>query len=152
MKAPIFALIGVVAAVALSVLVMTNLERQHRAVAALPPVEYVTHEDMQALLVSGRKLVGVLGTGSMAPYIPKGDPRKIVAYAELEGSDFGDLHVGDLVVYRSARGGVIHQVSSKDNDGWIVSGLNNKFYDATRVVRSNFSGRVVRTFVLKTGP
>jgi hypothetical protein len=74
----------------------------------------------------------VLGTGSMAPYIPASpagsDPLKVVvALAKPSIMPFTAIRKGDLVIYRPswAKGCVIHQAAQKQGDRWIMSGLHN---------------------------
>ena len=81
---------------------------------------------------AGVGCIGVLGTGSMAPFIPPApegsDPMfTIVAYAKPSNRPFEAIRKGDLVVYRPswAKGLVIHQAAQKQGNKWIMSGLNN---------------------------
>lgn len=105
----------------------------------------------------GARIVGVLGTGSMAPYIPAApaghDPRlTIVAYAAIKkGAAYGDVKKGQLVVYEyvPVRGSsYMHAAAERDALGWIMSGLNNARSEVnTRVTNENFKGIVTQVFV-----
>lgn len=100
-------------------------------VAGLPPrIVCASLED--AWLRAGSTAFPVLGTGSMAPFIPPSAAGKdplttVVAFAKPDSKPFGAISKGDLVVYRPAwaKGCVIHQAAQKDSGGWIMSGLNN---------------------------
>ena len=77
--------------------------------------------------------IEVLGTGSMAPYIPaapKGkDPLTTVcAIVKPSSKPFSAISKGDLVVYQPtwAKRYVIHQAAKKQDDKWIMSGLHNR--------------------------
>ena len=101
--------------------------------------------------------VGVLGTGSMAPYIPsasKGaDPLKtVVAYVVLNPDlAYKDITPGALVIYsiNYVKGfNTMHQAALLDGAGWIMTGLGNKEYEnKVRVTAANFVGIVSRTYV-----
>ena len=116
-------------------------------VKALPPFQFVAPHEIDGLLRKGYPLVAVLGTGSMQPYIPAGNG--VVAWAMVTSCDFRTLGKGDLVVFRTPIGNVIHQLAQLDGDGWITTGLHNNGYDSTRVTRDTFVGRTVKTYLLK---
>ena len=106
---------------------------------------------------SGGVIIEVLGTGSMAPYIPAAptgaDPlNTVVAIVVTQPrATFADIAAGSLVTYRaewSPRFSVMHQAARRDSNGWIMTGLANAEYEARwRVTENNFLGIVSRTFV-----
>jgi hypothetical protein len=67
----------------------------------------------------------------------------------IERCDFRVLGQGDLVVFRTPSGNVVHQLAELTASGWITSGLHNSSYDSTRVTAETFVGRVVKTYLLK---
>ena len=100
--------------------------------------------------------VAVLGTGSMAPYIPASrsglDPLATVcAYVVLvPGARYTDITPGALCIYVPAWAGrhVMHQAAAQDAAGWIMTGLHNEHYEnRERVTALNFIGLVARTYV-----
>lgn len=103
-----------------------------------------------ALANNGGTIAAVLGTGSMAPYIPAGDPAQVVAYAVTRnGATFDDVTPGAVCVYRhsaSPVGVTIHGAAERTGSGWVMSGLHNSRSDI-RMTRENFVGIVVRVFV-----
>jgi len=106
---------------------------QHRAMASGLPPRVVCLSPVDAHMQAGPTAYEVVGTGSMAPYIPaapKGaDPLKtVVALAKPVSLPFKAIRKGDLVVYRPkwANGLVIHQAAQETASGWIMSGLGNK--------------------------
>jgi len=120
----------------------------HRSmVKALPPSYTVVPHEIDGMLREGYPLVAVLGTGSMQPYIPAGEGR--VAWVMIERCDFRVLGQGDLVVFRTPSGNVVHQLSELTAEGWTATGLHNSHYDPTRVTAETFVGRVVKTYLLK---
>ena len=84
----------------------------------------------------------VLGTGSMAPLIPAGDPDSVVAVVSFSSTTYTKLQVGDLVVYRVGSAYIIHQLTNKTPQGWVAAGTHNSFYDKTPVTEENFVGHV----------
>jgi hypothetical protein len=116
-------------------------------VKALPPSQPVAPHEIDGMLREGYPLVAVLGTGSMQPYIPAGEGR--VAWVMVERCDFRVLGKGDLVVFRTPSGNILHQLAQLTAAGWITSGLHNASYDTTRVYPETFVGRVVKTYILK---
>lgn len=105
---------------------------QRRQMVAALPTRIVCTSLEDAWFRAGSTAFPVLGTGSMAPFIPpapKGsDPMfTIVAYAKPDSRPFEAIRKGDLVVYRPswAKGLIIHQAVQKQGNGWIMSGLNN---------------------------
>lgn len=127
------------------------VKRSHNTmVHALPPSVQSSPAEVQLLVLAGVDMVAVQGTGSMRPYIPSGNAaNEIVAYVSIERVPFSDLKQGDLVTYRTQAGNILHQLAAKDGDGWIASGLHNAGYDRSRVTVSNFTGRVVKTYIVK---
>lgn len=129
-------------------------------IAALPPrIECRDQADAQTqatawIAAHGGELVPVVGTGSMAPYIPAAapgsDPRTtIVAYAVIDSSAYALVHTGDLCVYVAewSHTPTIHQVVEQDPLGWIMSGLHNaRSETAWRMTEANFIGRVITIF------
>ena len=106
---------------------------QHRAMASGLPPRIVCLSPVDAHIQAGPTAYEVVGTGSMAPYIPaapKGsDPLKtVVALAKPVSLPFKAIRKGDLVVYRPkwANGLIIHQAAQETASGWIMSGLGNK--------------------------
>jgi len=105
---------------------------------------------------SGGVVIAVLGTGSMAPYIPAAppdaNPREwIAAYAVTAPATFADIRPGSLCLYRaewSPSVSVIHQAAQRDSLGWVMSGLHNPRSEPQwRVTPANFIGITARVFV-----
>lgn len=100
------------------------------------------------------RVVAVLGTGSMQPYLPAApagaDPMKtVVAYAvKRANARFSDIQSGDLCLYQpswqvSHDTSCMHQAASRDSGGWIMTGSHNPTYEnTTRVTEANFIGIV----------
>lgn len=126
---------------------VVEIRKYQIALRSLPPTETVIPAQIQALLIAGKDIVAIMGTGSMRPYIPEGDG--VVAYAEVERVKFSDLKRGDLVTFRRTKYNVIHQIVARDGDAWISSGLGNSFYDEIRVTDKNLIGRVTKTYILE---
>jgi len=144
------AIIALVACIlALSLLAMCELKRQHNAVTALPKTVQVDLHEVQHLILTGHDLVAVMGTGSMQPYIPGGDDDGIVAYVQVERPAYSALRKGDLVVFRAGSINILHQIAEREGEDWISTGLHNSHYDGTRVTEKNIIGRVVKTYILK---
>lgn len=115
-----------------------------------PPRVEISASQVDKLLREESNLVAVRGTGSMAPYIPAGDPNKIVAWVKVERCEFDELLIGQIVVFDTAKFGLIlHRLAQKTAAGFITSGDHNHNYDSSRVYPENFRGRVVKTYVLK---
>ena len=120
------------------------------------PERIKCRDEAEARALAGLSAIPVLGTGSMAPFIPPAsagkDPLKtIVALVVLERSaSFLDVSAGDLCIYYPAwhDGPVMHQAALKDSGGWIMSGLGNaKSEAAWRVTSDNFGGIVKKAFI-----
>jgi len=152
----------VVAACILVALVAFGWLHQRTMIAGLPPREVC--ENGQAALIAagefaraqGGTVIAVLGTGSMAPYIPAApagsDPlATLAAYAVTTPATFADIRPGSLCLYRaewSPSVSVIHQAAQRDGDGWVMSGLHNARSEASwRVTPANFIGITARVFV-----
>ena len=117
-------------------------------------IECKTQAEAQAL--AGPGAISVLGTGSMAPYIPAAatglDPLATVcAYVVLvPGATVEGVTPGALCIYvpEWARRNVMHQAASFSEGGWIMTGLGNKTYEnSERMTGRNFVGIVARTYV-----
>lgn len=153
---------GAIAALAFIAL-LTGIARhsQRMLEAGLPPrvvcasQSEATTAALRQIVEHGGGLVGVLGTGSMAPYIPAAarDPKKtIVGYlVTAERGRFEDIRRGNLVIYEYAPepgSNYVHGAAEKTADGWIMSGLHNARSESwTRVTSKNFKGIVTHTFV-----
>ena len=120
------------------------------------PARIVCANQGEAFGLAGVGATPVLGTGSMAPWIPAAlpglDPRKtVVAYAVIDtAATFDGITTGALVVYSAtwAGGRVIHQAAAKDSGGWIMSGLHNERSETwERVTAKNYIGTVARVYV-----
>jgi hypothetical protein len=130
--------------------------RSERVLLAGLPTRVVVASEADAWTLAGPSAVVVLGTGSMAPYIPaapKGaDPLRTVSalVVLVSGARYADIAVGSLVIYvpRWAGRNVMHQAAQIDAGGWIMTGLGNKDYETKeRVTAANFVGIVARTYV-----
>jgi hypothetical protein len=85
----------------------------------------------------------------MQPLIPAStDPAEIVALAQLDRCAFALLGPGELIVFRSRYGYIIHRLAELTRDGWITDGTHNKFYDQGRVTESTYVGRAVKIYTL----
>ena len=130
--------------------------RSERVLLAGLPTRVVVASEAEAWTLAGPSAVVVLGTGSMAPYIPSApagaDPlRTVSALAVLmSGASYSDIKAGALVIYvpRWAGRNVMHQAAQIDGKGWIMTGLGNKDYETKeRVTAANFVGIVQRTYI-----
>lgn len=146
MKLILLASIAGLGAAVLAVLVAEEIQRHRSMVKALPPSFTVAPHEIDRMLREGYPLVAILGTGSMQPYIPAGEGR--VAWCMTERCDFNLLGKGDLVVFRTPSGNILHQLAQLTAAGWITSGLHNSKYDNTRVTAEIFVGRVVKTYII----
>lgn len=148
------AVVVVAALLALAWSAQRTLER------GLPPRDDTSRSQAAALVAAnswaitnnGGMVSAVLGTGSMAPYIPAGDPpSQIVAYAVTHGgATFYDVTPGALCLYRYGTGNIvaIHGAAKLSGAGWVMSGLHNANSDIT-MTRDNFIGIVARVFIWK---
>ena len=130
-----------------SALIYADMKRNKDMVKALPPSSYIAPHEIDAMLREGYRLVAIMGTGSMQPYIPAGEGR--VAWVLVDRCDFRLLGAGDLIVFSTPKGNVCHQLATLTAAGWITSGLHNSSYDTTRVYPETFLGRVVKTYIVK---
>ena len=130
--------------------------RSERVLLAGLPTRVVVASEADAWTLAGPSAVVVLGTGSMAPYIPAApagaDPlRTVSALAVLvSGARYADIKAGSLCIYVPVWAGrnVMHQAAQIDAGGWIMTGLGNKTYETKeRVTAANFVGIVARTYV-----
>lgn len=156
-------LLGGAAVLGVALLVGIAWRSQRVLERGLPPrVECASQADAQAKALAyiaehGGSIVSVLGTGSMAPYIPPAaagsDPFKtVVALVVTDArATFADIAPGKLCLYRaewSPTLSVLHGAAQKDGDGWIMSGLANAHSEAfERMTPQKFDGVAVRTFV-----
>ncbi len=153
----------VVAACILVALVAFGWLHQRTMAAGLPP-RTVCPTQIDALAQAGAyakahgyRVTPVLGTGSMAPYIPAAptgaDPlATVMAYVVIDpAASFDAITPGALCIYRtewSPRYSVLHQAAQRDGLGWIMSGLHNpRSESAWRITPQNFDGIVRATFV-----
>lgn len=130
--------------------------QQHKAMVAGLPARHVCASQEEARQQAGGLAYPVLGTGSMAPYLPASRPgvdlsSVVVAYAVpdvLKG--FNDVKKGDLCVYWAgwAMATVVHQAAEKDKSGWVMSGLNNKRSETwARMTPDNFRAVIKEVYV-----
>jgi hypothetical protein len=150
-------LIGLLA-LGLVVILALALRSERVLVNGLPP-RVIVNSRVEAQEMAGALAIGVLGTGSMAPYIPSAlngaDPLKtIVAYAVVNTNlDYKDITPGALVIYsiNYVKGSnTMHQAALLDASGWIMTGLNNKEYEnRVRVTSDNFVGIVSKVYIWK---
>jgi len=145
------------ALLALGLVVVLGLAlRSERVLLAGLPTRVVVASETEAWKLAGPSAVVVLGTGSMAPYIPAApagaDPlRTVSALAVLvSGARYADIKAGALCIYVPVWAGrnVMHQAAQIDAGGWIMTGLGNKTYETMeRVTAANFVGIVSRTYI-----
>lgn len=137
--------------------VVLFLARQNRRILVdgLPP-RIVAMSEADARGLAGPGAVAVLGTGSMAPFIPPAraglDPfTTICAFVVLQpGATVDDVRAGALCVYEPewAKRSVMHQAAIFADGGWIMTGLHNKVYEnKERMTGRNFIGLVARVYV-----
>jgi hypothetical protein len=149
-------IVALLCVAALGVIVFLARHNQRTLTASLPP-RIVCADQADAQRQAGPTAIAVLGTGSMAPFIPAAlsglDPfTTVVAYA-VPSPDlvFGDIKAGRLVVYApswSPKFSVMHLAASQDAGGWIMSGLANRDYEASeRVTREKFRAIVSAVYV-----
>lgn len=149
--------VGLVLALVLGLAALLIVSKRHQAEIArgLPP-RIVCANQGEAFALAGVGATPVLGTGSMAPWIPAAlpglDPRQtVVAYAVIDSAaTFDGITTGALVVYFAtwAGGRVIHQAAARDGGGWIMSGLHNERSETwERVTAANYIGTVARVYV-----
>ena len=161
MKQIAYLILGLVLVVSLLAMARRRSNLLHQG---LPPQELVGSQLEASILAStrGEVVIGVLGTGSMAPYIPASargeDPlTTTVAYAVLDQTrGYKDLHPGDLVVYHAdwnPENPVIHLAEVFDQGGWIMTGLHNKSSETHwRITENRFVGVAAKTYVWPVKP
>ena len=139
----------------LAALLVVSKRKQTDLARGLPP-RIVCASQGEAFAQAGVGATPVLGTGSMAPWIPAAlpglDPRKtVVAYAVIDtAATYDGITTGALVVYFAtwAGGRVLHQAAARDGGGWIMSGLHNERSETwERVTAKNYIGTVARVYV-----
>lgn len=149
------ALLALGLALLLAAIIVVAKRKEATLVAGLP-VRIVCADQRAAEAQAGPGAIGVLGTGSMAPYIPAALPGRdplttVVAYAVLDrAAPFAGLTVGALVVYTPAwaSGRVMHQAAARDASGWIMAGLHNTRSETwDRLTPANYIGTVARIYV-----
>lgn len=80
-------------------------------------------------------------TGSMRPTFGAN------AFVVVERAAWGELNVGDIVVYRTRAGlRVIHRLYQRHGDSWLILGDANGSCDVDTVRRDNLQGRVCAIF------
>jgi len=143
-----------IGAIVAALIAYITWRQQQQMIAGLPPrITCSSQADAQAK--AGPRAFPVLGTGSMAPYIPPAakdkDPRStVVAYAKPGDKGFADIRKGDLVTYHAswAKGFVLHQAAQKDSGGWIMSGLHNAHSESfTRITEREFVAVISEVYV-----
>lgn len=151
--------LAVVAALVFAGLVALALRWERILEQGLPPREVCASQAdalsraQEFARGNGGAVLPILGTGSMAPFIPAGEATGIVAYAVTDPARaFENIEAGDLCIYRAewlAGALVIHQAAARDGAGWIMTGLHNSGYESRyRVTQSNFVGVVARVYVI----
>ena len=119
----------------------------------LPPKQNAANR-VEALLyaqrhveILGGSVVAICGTGSMAPYIRKGDqPTDIVAYGVIGSTLFSEIKRGTVCIYAYGDIVAIHGAAAKSGQGWIMSGLHNSRSDIL-MDEKNFKGIVSKVIV-----
>ena len=119
----------------------------------LPPKQTAANR-IEALLyaqrhveILGGNIVAICGTGSMAPYIRKGDkPTDIVAYGLIGSTAFSEIKRGTVCIYAYGDIVAIHGAAAKSGQGWIMSGLHNSRSDIL-MDATNFLGIVSKVIV-----
>ncbi len=143
------------AVIGIAVLVLIARHKQTVLERGLPP-RVVCASAADALTQAGPGAIPVLGTGSLAPYLPPSAPgldplKTVVAYAAIDPtSRFDDIRAGTLCIYSAdwTKFHVMHQASTRDSLGWIGSGLNNAHSESfARITPKNFVGIVARVYV-----
>jgi hypothetical protein len=138
------------------VVVLALALRSERVLTAGLPLRIIVASEAEAWTLAGPSAVVVLGTGSMAPYIPAApagaDPLRTVSalVVLVPHARYGDIKAGSLCIYVPVWAGrnVMHQAAQIDSGGWIMTGLGNKEYETKeRVTAGNFVGIVQRTYV-----
>lgn len=148
-------LIAVLFTVLITVLVFAR--RSQRVLHNGLPERILCTSQAEAQRLAGPTAIAVLGTGSMAPFIPPApigiNPLTVVcAYAvPASGVLYKDITPGALVVYaiEYVKGHTtMHQAALLDGGGWIMTGLHNKGYETNvRVTKENFIAVVSKVYI-----
>jgi hypothetical protein len=120
---------------------------------SLPESESYPNEATAKIVILNRGLglVPVLGTGSMAPWIPAHPlGRKIiVAYAGIDSTPYSQLKPGNVVIYSRYGQKIIHRLGEQDERGFLAFGIANTYGDRNAdgglgfVTPYNYLGKVV---------
>lgn len=134
-----------------------NLEKRLPPRKEVPSMAAAWQEASNYIAKHGGVPVRILGTGSMAPYIPPAkegeDPRAVIVAIVIMrfGAVYSDIQRGDLVGYHpdwDNKEFVFHQAAKNTPEGWIMTGLNNRDYESKwRVTNKNFVGIVAYTII-----
>ena len=153
----------IAAVVVVAILLILAIRYQRTLVRGLPPRVECANEQEAARLAAdfsvsqGGSVVSVLGTGSMAPYIPAAksglDPLATTdaLAATKPGVTFDDITPGALCIYRhnaSSVGLTMHSAARKSFGAWVMAGLHNKESDIW-MKREDFVGIVGKVWVWK---
>lgn len=101
---------------------------------------------------NGYAMTPVRGTGSMAPFIPAApagsDPyATMMAYAAIDTRrTWASVQAGELCVYRSPQGPIMHSAAARRGAAWVMAGLHNRESDYY-MRESDLIGVVARVFV-----
>lgn len=150
----------VVAAIGGISLILIALHSQRALTTNLPPrVECADVADALGHAAGyvrqhGGTVVSVLGTGSMAPFIPPAatgrDPKSTIVAFAIVGGTYREIAPGALCTYApdfAPDKVYIHIAATKDSLGWIMTGLANAGYEHDwRVTPTNFRGIVSAVF------
>lgn len=143
------------AVIGLAVLLLLARSKQRVLERGLPTRIACTSQ-LDAQVQAGAGAIAVLGTGSLAPYLPHASPgldplKTVVAFAVIDpAATFDSIRAGTLCIYSAdwTKFRVMHQASSQDARGWIGSGLNNARSESfARITPQNFVGIVARVYV-----
>ena len=94
----------------------------------------------------------VMDTHSMEPTLMGGD---FIVVAGKGNRSFESLKAGEIIIYDAdwlpvGASPVTHRLMSKDKDGWVLSGDNNRHSESRwRVAEKNYLGVVVARYRLK---
>lgn len=158
----LYGILGGVAAVGL--LIFIGYTNSASLSSNLPPKDAPYANEAAALAAAqtrvamneGGRILTVLGTGSMQPFIPAAAPgldpyQTHVAFVVLRPNPrFADVRKGDLCSYvpeDHPGKNWLHLAALKDADGWVMSGLNNPRSESWMRMRAdNFVGIVDHVF------
>lgn len=98
-------------------------------------------------VIPGSEVFTVLPTGSMRPAF---DDNTILI---TEPAPFGELQVGDIVVFRHTRTGerIVHRIIERRKGGYWTKGDRNTHMDDDLVTEANYLGRVYGIFYTSRG-